>query len=601
MSGLAGLWNLDGRPADRALVFAVASTIAHRGGDHFGVWSGGAAGFACQLRRVTPESASECQPVVDGGGPVLLFDGRLDNREELLAEVTIDGLPRDAPDSTLVLAAWHEWGDGFLARLQGDFAVALFDPREQQLVLARDPVGCRPLYYWTDRRTLVFASEIKAIVAHPDVRTAPNEDLLADFFLLDRLPFDDEGQTFFQGIHAVRPGHRLRITPGHVHSAQFWDFDPLAQVRYGTYASYAEHLRDLLIQAVRRRMRSTYPVAVATSGGLDSSIVLCIADDLCRSGAVKVSLLPLSYTPEHDPSAEENQFIKLLESSRQLRVDRVPMGRPGEQDQLEHAAWHSEWPRLDDGWCAQRPMLAAANAQGARTLLTGLWSDQFFFVTGYLTDLFVKGAWREIPRHLEEYTRWFVDADAAYFRARFRRELLLNLTPDAIRVWLRPLRTALARPRNASLVSPEQTARVRRRRPSVRRPAAASAHARNTHQAVRAQSRRLQFEADEKLATSCAIEPLTPFLDREVIAYLMSIPGEIQNRDGVPRALLREAMRGIVPEAILGRRWRNESMSRARDTGARSPEAIALEIWSRVFFFDKLRSVSPSALARRAR
>jgi asparagine synthase (glutamine-hydrolysing) len=601
MSGLAGLWNLDGRPADRAIVFAQAATIAHRGGDHLGVWSEGAAGLACHLGRVTPESAGECQPAVDSFGPVLLFDGRLDNREELLAELTWEGLLSGAPDSGLVLAAWHRWGDGCLTRLQGDFALAVFDPGQQQLILARDPVGCRPLYYWTDRNTLVFASEIKAILAHPDVRTAQNEDLLADFLLLEHLPFDDEGQTFFQGIHAVRPGHRVRVTPGHTGSQQFWDFDPLTQVRYGTYASYAEHLRELLIAAVRRRLRSAHPVAVATSGGLDSSIVLCIADDLRRAGTVNVSLLPLSYTPDDDVASEENQFIGLLESARQLRVQRVPMGGPDQPDALERAMWYSEWPRLDEGWRAQRPMLEAANAQGARTLLTGLWSDQFLFVTGYLADLFMKGAWSEVRRHLDEYTRWFVDADPEYFRARFRRELLVELTPDTFRAWLRPFRTTRARPRNASLFSRELTVRVRRQRPRTRRLPAASAHARSIYQAVRAQSHRLQFEADEKLAASCAIEPLAPFLDREVIAYLMSIPGDVQNRHGVPRALLRDAMRGIVPDAILARRWRNEDRSGAQALHGRSPEAIALEIWSRVFFFDKLGPVSPPALARRTR
>jgi asparagine synthase (glutamine-hydrolysing) len=617
MSGLAGLWNLDGQPADRKILESIAAAIAHRGRDHFGIWSQGPAGLACQLLRVTPESAGECQPAIDGPGHVLVFDGRLDNREELLATMTATGLTPASPDSSLVLAAWREWGDGFLRRLQGDFALALFDGRRQALLLARDPVGCRPLYYWSGDRTLVFASEIKAIVAHPDVQTKPNEDLLADFFLLERLPYDDEGATFFDGIQAIRPGHWLRVSPGQRTSGAFWDFDPMRQTRYRSYAGYAEELRALLIQAVKRRMRSRHPVAVATSGGLDSSIVLCIADDLRRSGAVEVSLLPLSYAPGDDPSTEENQFIALLESTRGLRVERLAMGQPGGTDQLARAAWHSEWPQFDDGWCAQEPMLAAANAAGARVLLTGLWSDQLFFVMGYLSDLVAKLAWRQAGRHLREYRRWFPDSDAAYFRSRFRRELILNLTPDALRAWLHPLAAALARPRSRPLVSGAFAARIARPRTRLHRPAPASAHARDIYQAVRAQSRRLQFEADGKLAASYAIEPVTPFLDRDVIAYLMSIPGDIQTRDGVPRALLRDAMQGIVPEAILWRRWRDEGtsstalslrrqrawlstpasfdaghalgfFSQTRQIDADTLEFAGLEFWSRVFFSGKL-------------
>jgi asparagine synthase (glutamine-hydrolysing) len=623
MSGLTGLWNLDGRPVDGAIVGSMAATIAHRGGDHFGMFSRGPVGFACQLRRVTPESVAECQPLSDRLGNVLLFDGRIDNRADLLPALAAVGVTSDLPDSELVFAAWCEWGDAFLAKLQGDFALAVFDPRLQTLVLARDPVGCRPLYYWTNRKSFIFASEIKAIVAHPDVRAKPNEDLLADLFLLDQLPYEDDGETCFDGIRAVLPGYRLRVTPARTESEQFWDFDVGAQIRYHVYTDYSEHLRALMIEAVKRRMRSVYPVAVSTSGGLDSSIVLCIADDLRRGGAVNVPLLPVSYTPVDDPTTQENEFIRLLESERGLHVRRLSMGASGDVEYLQNAAWHSEMPHLDGGWCAETPLLAYASVQSARILMTGLWSDQLFFVTGYLVDLFKKLAWRDVARHLAEYTNWFLDVDPAYFRTRFCHELLLNLMPAALRSRLRPFRTSLARPRKQRFMSPELAVRVKRRRPRISHPRYATAHARNIYQAIRAKSHRLQFEADEKMTCRYGIEAVTPFLDRDVIAYLMSIPGDIQNHNGVPRALLRDAMRGILPEAICRRRWREEGTdspvieranqdaylstktrlqsckdlglcSDARLVDADSLEFIGLEFWSRMFFSDKL---NPSQLS----
>jgi asparagine synthase (glutamine-hydrolysing) len=618
MSGLAGLWNVDGKPADRADVAALASTIAHRGPDGFGIWSAGAVGLACQLLRITPESATERQPAIDSRATVLIFDGRLDNRTELLELIAPAEVSADDPDSTIVLAAWRTWGDSFLSRLHGDFALALFDPRTQTLILARDAVGGRPLYYWTNGRRFVFASEVKAILAHPDVPRTPNEDLLADFALLERLPYDDEAATFFQGIHAVRPGHGIRVTPERISSELFWDFDPRIQVRYATYGDYAVRLRELLIQAVKRRLRSSHPIAVSVSGGLDSSIVLCIADDLRRSGAVAAALLPVSYTPE-DPTIEENRFIDLLESTRTLRVHRIPVGEPGDTAQLTRAAWHSEWPRFDDGWFVQRPMLGWVRAQGARTILTGHWSDQILFVTGYLSDLFRGLAWRRVGAHLNEYASWFVDADPRYFTSRFRRELLFNLTPHSIRAGFRPLHAAIARRRVHPLASRTLASRIMRRRPRINRPGSATAHARDIYQAIRGTSHRLQFEADEKLAASCSLESVTPFLDRDVISYLMSIPGDILNRDGVPRALLRDAMRGIVPDAILRRRWRKEGLSaaafgrdrmraylsapmplrashalgllsEARPVDANSLEFVGLECWSRAFFSDTLTS-----------
>ncbi len=591
MSGLAGIWNLDGRPAERAVVSTLASTLAHRGPDASGRWVAGSVGLACHLLRVTPESAAEIQPATDRAGNALVFDGRLDNRAELLKATAGSEVTADSPDSALVLAAWQKWSDASLARLHGDFALALFDAHTQTLFLARDAVGSRPLYYWTDGKTFVFASEIKGILSHGDVPRRPNQELLADFLLLERLPYDDDGETFFRDVQAVRPGHCLRVSQGRIRSEPFWDFDPRARLRYRSYSDYAERLRELLIEAVTRRVRSTRPIAVSASGGLDSSIVLCIADDLRRSGIVTAPLVALSYGA--DERADEAAFLELLGSRRGLQIERTETAPIEDAGELVRQAWHAEWPRLDEAWRAQRPMLAAATARGARVLLTGHWSDQLFFVTGYLSDLVVRLAWQQVAAHLREYAAWFPDADPAYFRSRFRRDVLLNLTPHTIRApWGRWLGGS-TRAKHRSDVPAELASVIRRFRPAKHRPRCATAHARDIYRVVRAKAHRLQFEADEKLAASCAIESSTPFLDRDVIAFLMSIPGEIQTRNGVPRALLRDAMRGIVPDAILQRRWRVDQAPVAPAPDAPSPEMLALEFWSRAFFSDTLTRLSP--------
>jgi asparagine synthase (glutamine-hydrolysing) len=613
MSGLTGLWNLDGRPADRSTLARMAAAIGHRGADHSGIHCTGSAGFACGVHRVTPQSVGERQPAFTSDGHILVFDGRLDDRETLLASMARGRTLADAPDSTLVLAAWREWGEEFLGRLQGEFALALFDAGASRLIVARDPVGCRPLYYWTNGRTFVFGSEIKAVLAHPDVAARPNQDLLADFFLLERLPYEDSGETFFEGIRAVRPGSSLDLTQGRTTPAQFWDFNPRIQVRYRTRRDYADRLRELLIAAVRRRLRTGHPVAVATSGGLDSSIVLCLADDLRRGGS-DVSLLPVSYTSRDDPASEENRFIALLEAERGLHVHRLCPGAADDTGQLRRDVRSSELPVFDDGACAQGPLLAWARERGARTLLTGMWSDQLLFVTGYLSDLAMNLSLGQVARHLQEYARWFPDAEPSYFRRRFRRELLFNVTPRRIREWLRPMHTMLARPQVRWPVSDAVAGRIRRRRSPTRHPRYATVHARSIYQTVRSRSHQLQIEGDEKVAYSLGLEHVTPFLDRDVISYVMGIPGEVLNEGGVPRALLREAMAGIVPAPILDRRWPDDSSSAAaaerdcrrtqlaartelrtshelgyvpdlRAGDAASRDLVGLELWSEAFFF----------------
>ena len=289
MSGLAGAWNLDGGPVDRAILARMAAAIAHRGADHSGIHCSGPAGFACRVHRVTPESSLNASRLRTARGTLCCSTGGWTTGTDLLASIAHREVIAGAPDSTLVLAAWEEWGEKFLGRLQGEFALALFDARASRLILARDAVGCRPLYYWTDGRTFVFGSEIKAVIAHPDVPAKPNENLLADFFLLERLPYDDGGETFFEGIQAVRPGSRLSVTRDGTMSVPFWSFNPRAQIRFRHHGDYAQRLRELLIAAVERRLRTLRPVVVATSGGLDSAIVLSLADDLCKSGAARIS------------------------------------------------------------------------------------------------------------------------------------------------------------------------------------------------------------------------------------------------------------------------------------------------------------------------
>jgi asparagine synthase (glutamine-hydrolysing) len=566
MSGIAGVWNLDARQSE--------------------------------------------SPLRDGRA--LLFDGRLDNQPQLLAELSGRGITSSSSDSAVILEAFRQWGCECPAHLNGEFRLAIFDSDRRQLILARDPVGCKPLYYWTNGRTFVFGSEIKTILAHPEVRCKPDKDLIADYFVRDRLPYEDYGETFFEDIHAVLPGQRLTVSNGGVTSKTFWDFDPRCVVRLSCYAEYAERLRELMFQAVLRRLRTVHPVTIAVSGGLDSSIVLCIADQLRKDGAITTPLLPISLTGSASETTEETHSLALLESTTQLRIERVAFGSPGDRADLDNAAWHSESPRFDDGWCAQRPLFRRAHAQGASTVLSGHWSDQLSFATGYLSDLFVRFKWREIARHLDEYSRWFVDAEPQYFQRRFRRELAFTLTSHRLRRWIRPF----VREKGVAAAegfAPDVAARIERSRPALPRPRCHSAHARDIYQVVRAKARRLQFEADAKLAAGCGIEWTSPFLDRDLIAYLMAVPGEIQNRGGVPRALLRDAMRGIVPDDILRRRWHNEDgfvRVRVRDDVSRSwsldaavglglvrppfpvreetLELIGLESWSRVFFSDRL-------------
>lgn len=554
MSGICGVWNLDGRPVEKALLARLSARLAHRGSDAEGLWIEGAIGLACHLHRVTPQSSTETQPLLDSSGAVVVFDGRLDNREEVLASVdpTLRIIP-DAPDPAVVLAAYRTFGDPFPERLKGDFALGLFDPSRQQLLLARDAIGIRPLYYARAGDTFVFASEIKAILAHPRVSAQPNDDLLADF-LLDGAR-DAQGMTFFNGVLSLVPAHVAILTARGFLTRRYWDFDCSRQVRLESFAEYVEAFRDHFTCAVRRRLRSAHPVAVSVSGGLDSSSIFCLAETLRRQSPGRYpSLLGISYTSPDGTPSDEKVFLLEIERQYGIAIGRVPMSPPGFVDRAAEVVWHVEAPFLDEQWNTTHAFLGTLKRLGASVLLTGQWGDQLLFDQAYLIDLVRGLRWRAVWTHLNEFGRWFTDAEARYFRRRFVLDLVKYHVPAATVPLLRRLRSRQERPWYAKALRKRARQRAFRQRP----PGIdfASAHARALYEEARSSRHVLCMDWNNKVAAMHGLEMAFPFLDQDLVGFLMSVPGDLQTWRGVPKALLREGLRGVLPAAIALRNWK---------------------------------------------
>ncbi len=172
MSGIAGIYHIDGRPVDCAHLEHQAGALAHRGQDGSGLWHQGPLGLLHQMLWTTVESCQETLPLVSRTGSlVLTADARIDNREELIRLLGLEGHPGEITDSALILAAYERWGEACPQHLDGDFAWVIWDTSRQSLFAARDHFGAKPFYYFLDPgRTLVFASEIKAILKVPGVR-----------------------------------------------------------------------------------------------------------------------------------------------------------------------------------------------------------------------------------------------------------------------------------------------------------------------------------------------------------------------------------------------------------------------------------------------
>jgi asparagine synthase (glutamine-hydrolysing) len=554
MSGIIGLWHRDGRPVHHTEVRRLSATLVHRGSDAEGVEIQQGVGFACRLSRILPEAAHERQPLVDPSGVMLVFDGRLDNRDELISILnTTSAIAADSPDPALVMACYRAFGDNFPAHLEGDFALGLYDPNQSKLLLARDPVGVRPIHYYASRDLFVFASEIKTLLAHPGIVTHPNDDVVADLLFTRLAAEDTRGVTCFQNIFSVLPAHLAIVNPEGIVTRRYWDFDVARQVRFQSFDEYAAAFRHYFQQAVQRRLRGAGPVAVSVSGGLDSSAIFCLGETLRRSEPVRrPRLLGVSYTfPDGSPS-DEKTFLGEIERAYDVEITRMDNLPTGIMDGCREAIWHAEAPFLDAQWSRTQAYLTAVRGLGAKVLLTGHWGDQFLFDDAYLVDLCRRGRWLQAWQHINAFGEW-VDIPVHWFRRRLFEALLKQYVPGVI---VERLREGRNRWRPTGDVLQCYTDGFRERAaPRVPRVAVqpGRAHAQSLYDHVRSRYHVLCMEWNNKVGAMHGLDMAFPFLDRDLIAFLMAIPGEALSRNGVYKGLLRHALQGVLPPSIAHR------------------------------------------------
>ncbi|HEY0106807.1 MAG TPA: asparagine synthase-related protein [Rhizomicrobium sp.] len=237
-------------------------------------WDDGFLAVGRALFRLLPEDVHDRQPLIgSSGGIVLVADIRLDNREDLVAALALPP-GRTLCDAAILLAAFERWDVGCLDRIVGDFAFAVWDSRHRRLVLARDPLGQRPLHYHRAAGLFAFASMPKGLHALAEIPRAPDEDRVAEFVVL--LP-ESGSPSYFSGIERVEPGHVVTVDAKGLASRRYWE-PSRPQAPFKTAGDYEEGLRHHLDQAVRTRLRgASGMVATHLSAGLDSSVVTATA------------------------------------------------------------------------------------------------------------------------------------------------------------------------------------------------------------------------------------------------------------------------------------------------------------------------------------
>jgi asparagine synthase (glutamine-hydrolysing) len=545
MSGLVGILNLDGRPADGGLVARMLGAIAHRGPDASRVWTDGPAALGHCLLTTTPESADEVQPRAEDDGLTIVFDGRLDNRRELVDALASLRVPSPAgPDAAFVLAAYRRWGVDCAARLLGDFAFAVWDAGRRRLFCARDVMAQKPFYYHHAPPLFLFASEPQALLRHPSVSRRVNEGMAAEYLSIVTSTTD----TLFADVHRLAPAHRIVVSSREFRHDKYWEIDAARTIRYRTTGEYRDHLRALLTQVVGDRLRSSTDTGVLLSGGVDSSSILATAVQLKRSGALTRDCSAFSLIDPGGPLDEQAFMDRTVAAlgcaSHRYEAASIPAG--AYRDATRRRADLASSP----GAMMMTSVRNGARTRGVRVLLSGTGSDEWLGGSVYhCADLARSWRWGELSAYLRSARSSGAIADS-------RTAVKLATWPLLSRGARKRIKTLIGRDAVPRWIRPEFAARIgladRLYRPDPDPPFPTIAQ-RTIFRDMTSGLMVHGIEDEERSAAESALEVRYPFADRRVMEFGLAIPEELRWRDGVRKFVLREAMRGTLPEDVRAR------------------------------------------------
>ncbi|MEW5939863.1 MAG: asparagine synthase-related protein [Chloroflexota bacterium] len=529
MSAFAVVYDRNNAPAHAGVLLRVMERLRHRGPDGSDTLITGQAALGHWHFWTTPEEAGERQPLQAEGAPfTIVLDGRLDNRSDLVSELGLDRAQgASLSDAALILRAYQRWGEGCFEHLIGEFALAIYDQARGRLVCARDALGDRVLYYSVRGERVVVASEPWAVAGADDSRVELDERAVAHHFALQTTA---DGQTLFKNVFEILPAQVRVFGETGQRAWKYWRSDPTRRLRGLSDREYAGEFLRLLDQSVRARMRSTTPVAVLMSGGLDSTSVASLAARMIAPEA----LMTVSYVFDELPECDERDYIQSMVERWGIRSIQIPC-----DDAWPYKDWRS-WPFNPNQpevnpyrWLKERAY-RRTHEEGARVLLTGGFGDELYDRgEDWLDELVAEGRLRESARELGVYLRyaglrWTLDAG---FVQRFVKRRLKALTRGKLH-----------------------------RKPDMPDWLTSTSH-RHVTQALAASYEHYGnllgvswsangYSRETYFASLHAVDIRHPFHDRRLVEFVLGLPAYQLYYRGMNKIILRNAMRGLLPEKI---------------------------------------------------
>lgn len=536
MCGIAGIYDYTGESSvtERELM-AMIRTMPHRGPDACGIWRGvkgvGLAHVRLAIIDLRPESN---QPFMSTDGDIAMtYNGEIFNYLELRKE--LEGLGhrfRTNSDTEVLLMAYRQWGQEMCQRLNGMWAFAIYDQRQDMLFCSRDRFGIKPFYYAKVNGRLIFASEVKALLA---VFQKPAEIEPSAVSKLMRASIAGHvPEHFCRGVWRLPAAHNMIVKRSRSSLLKrYWDY-PANIDRSISFEAACERFRALLIDAIRLRMRSDVPVGTTLSGGVDSSTIACLLRTF-YNGEHRAFTAEFQGSPLDESSAANHLAIRLG-----LKHHRIASPLPDFLATLTRIIHHMDGPTQCPAtlplWNIMQSMhgriVVALEGQGADELLGGYHTH----VPAAIFDAVRAGRWRQVGQYLQ----WLARQSGPL---RGGLEVIRALVPSAHRTFRR-WRGDESVYSGCLTKGPDEQAD----RPDA--PVYAESLANELRRSHEGGLSTLLHYGDA-ISMAHSIESRLPFMDYRLVEFVFSLPGEFKVRDGSGKVILKEAVRGSVPDFIL--------------------------------------------------
>ena len=548
MCGIVGVFHLQGSdtPVDEALLRTMADTMRHRGPDGEGVFC--AAGVGLAMRRLSIiDLEGGWQPIANETGAIqVIQNGEIYNHLELRRELEGKGHRfRTRSDTEALVHSYEEWGDDFLEHLNGMFAVAVYDSERRRLVVARDRLGIKPLYYTLVDGWLLFASELKALLPHPLLEPRVDPTALDLFLTFEYVPAP---YSILAGVKKLAPGHRLVAERGRLREERWWGL-PCDGAVEGSLDENAERVRDLLEQAVDVRRIADVPLGAFLSGGVDSSAIVAF---LRRLGQEPLRTFSIAF---EDPSYDESHHARRVADhfATEHHVERIT---PDAGKLFHRLMRHTDEPFADLSLFPTF-LVSEIARRSVKVVLSGDGGDELF--AGYHTyraqDL--AGRWQRLPALLRRpLERLLLSLSPSEKKRGFRNSARRFVQGSRLAAELRHMRWMAFLDdhrraglyagdlRSAESVAVESVARLFKEVESLH-PIARCLHV----------DQRLWLPDDiltkvDRMSMAVSLEARVPFLDHRLVEAAARIPIEQKIAGKRTKIVLHEAIRGLVPEFV---------------------------------------------------